>query len=96
MSRYVMNEDDLWGLISALGAKTRVHGDEVQFEYCPYCHGGQKKNKWRFGINRKTGAYGCFKGGCKRQGHFVQLCRDFDYKLIDINDIKYTKFPQPE
>ena len=55
MSRYVMNEDDLWGLVSALGVKTKVHADEVQFEYCPYCHGGSKRDKWKFGINRKTG-----------------------------------------
>ena len=94
MSGYVMNEDDLWGLISALGAKTKVHGDEVQFEYCPYCHGGTKKSKWKFGINRKTGAYGCFKGGCQKQGHFVQLCRDFDYRLE--NETEWVKFPQPE
>ena len=91
-----MNEDDLWGFISAMGAKTRVHGDEVQFEYCPYCHGGSKGDKWKFGINRRTGAFGCFKGGCKKQGHFVQLCRDFDYELTDINNVKYAKFPQPD
>ena len=96
MSGYVMNEDDLWGLVAALGAKTKAHGDEVQFEYCPYCHGGLKKDKWKFGINRKSGAYGCFKGGCQKHGHFVQLCRDFNYDLTDLKDIKYVKFPQPE
>lgn len=96
MSGYVMNEDDLWGFVSSLGIKTKVHGEEVQFEYCPYCHGGAKKDKWKFGINRKTGAYGCFKGGCKRQGHFVQLCRDFNYELTDISEARYTKFPQPD
>lgn len=95
MSGYVMNEDDLWGFISAMGVKTKVHGDEVQFEYCPYCNGGAKKDKWKFGINRNTGAFGCFKGGCRKQGHFVQLCRDFNYELIDTDDVKYTKFPQP-
>lgn len=96
MSGYVMNEDDLWGFIASMGVKTKVSGDEVKFEYCPYCHGGSKGDKWKFGINRKTGAYGCFKGGCKKQGHFVQLCRDFDYELIDTNDIKYARFPQPD
>ena len=96
MSSYVMNEDDLWGFITANNFKTRVHGDEVQFEYCPYCHGGSKGDKWKFGINRKTGAFGCFKGGCDKHGHFVQLCRDFNYELIDSKNIKYTKFPQPE
>ena len=96
MSGYVMNEDDLWGLISAIGAKTRIRGEEIQFEYCPYCQGGTKKDKWKFGINRRTGAYGCFKGGCDKHGHFVQLCRDFGYELIDSRNIKYTKFPQPE
>ena len=95
MSGYVMNEDDLWGLVSALGVKTRVHGEEVQFEFCPYCHGGSKGDKWKFGVNRKTGAYGCFKGGCKKQGHFVQLCRDFGYELTDPGT-NYQKFPQPD
>jgi len=96
MSGYVMNEDDLWGFITTLGAKTKVHGDEVQFEYCPYCHGGAKKDKWKFGVNRKTGAFGCFKGGCNKHGHFVQMCRDFGYELIDSNTMKYAKFPQPD
>lgn len=94
MSGHVMTEDELWGLVSALGIKTRVRGEEIQFEYCPYCHGGAKKDKWKFGINRKSGAYGCFKGGCKKQGHFVQLCRDFDYALE--NETRWVKFPQPE
>lgn len=96
MSSYAMNEDDLWGLVAALGAKTKVHGDEVQFEYCPYCHGGSKQDKWKFGVNRKTGAYGCFKGGCQKHGHFVQLCRDFNFDLVDTKDLKYAKFPQPD
>ena len=94
MSGYAMVEEDLWGLIAALGAKTKVTEDEVKFEYCPYCHGGSKGDKWNFGINRKTGAFGCFKGGCQKHGHFVQLCRDFDYKLD--RQTKYENFPQPE
>ena len=96
MSGYVMNEDDLWGLVASLGVKTKIHGDEVQFEYCPYCHGGQKRNRWTLGVNRKTGAYGCFKGSCEKHGHFVQLCRDFGYELVDPANIKYANFPQPE
>ena len=96
MSGYIMNEDDLWGFISSMGVKTRVHGDEVQFEYCPYCHGGSKGDKWKFGVNRRSGAFGCFKGGCKKQGHFVQLCRDFGYELTDLNETKYVRFPQPD
>jgi len=94
VSKYNMREEDLWGLVAQLGIKTRVHGDEVQFEYCPYCHGGTKKDKWKFGINKKTGAYGCFKGGCMKQGHFVQLCRDMDYSLE--NDYGVRQFPQPD
>lgn len=94
MSNYVMNEDDLWGLVAQLGVKTKVHSEEVQFEYCPYCHGGSKGDKWKFGINRKTGAFGCFKGGCKRQGHFVELCRDMGYDL-ELNGNEYARFPQP-
>lgn len=95
MSKYVMDEEDLWGLIAQLGVKTKTHGDEIQFEYCPYCHGGQKKDKWKFGINRKSGAFGCFKGGCMRQGHFVELCRDMGYELNLDERMRYAKFPQP-
>lgn len=96
MSGYTMNEDDLWGLISANGINTKVSGDEVKFEYCPYCHGGAKKDKWKFGVNRKTGAFGCFKGGCMKQGHFIQLCRDMGYDVEDGGNTKYVQFPQPK
>ena len=37
MSGYTMVEEDLWGLIAALGVKTKVTEDEVKFDYCPYC-----------------------------------------------------------
>lgn len=91
---YEFQERDLLGLAEKLGAETRRKGDELFFKWCPYCHGdGHDKNT--FSVNVNTGLYKCFRSGCDRHGHFVQLARDFGYPL-DMGDTprKYRELPQ--
>lgn len=94
---YIMKSEDVYGLASALGAETKLKGKELFFKYCPYCNGG-KHDRETFSVNLETGAFKCFRYGCQKQGHFVQLARDFDYKLEfeDSKPKKYRALPQIE
>ena len=91
---YEFQERDLLGLAEKLGAETRRKGDELFFKWCPYCH-GDGHDKDTFSVNVNTGLYKCFRSGCDRHGHFVQLARDFGYPL-DMGDgpRKYRELPQ--
>lgn len=91
---YEFQERDLLGLAEKLGAETRRKGDELFFKWCPYCH-GDGHDKDTFSVNLTTGLFKCFRSGCDRHGHFVQLARDFGYPL-DMGDgpRKYRELPQ--
>ena len=94
--KYAMVEEDLQGLIAYLSAETKEKGDEVVFRYCPKCAQSTPKNdEWKFAINRKTGAFGCLRSSCGYHGHFVELCRDFGYRLGFFNEQQYKHIKQP-
>lgn len=94
--RYEMNRDDLFGFISFIGAETKQKGKDILFRYCPKCGNNcPKDDEWKFGVNWKTGAFGCLRGSCGYHGHFVELCRDFGYRIGIEAEQEYTKFPQP-
>lgn len=94
---YTMNSDDVYGLASALGAQTHTKGNELFFKRCPYCNGGGHDDN-TFSVNLVTGAYKCFRYSCNKQGHFVEMARDFNYPLEFDNgkEKTYKKLPQVE
>ena len=95
--KYVMNRDDLMGFIDFIGAETKEKGKDIFFRYCPKCgSSAPKDDEWKFSVNWKTGAFGCLRGSCGYHGHFVELCRDFGYKLGMDTEREYRKMPQPE
>lgn len=95
-AKYAMNEDDLRGFIQFIGAETKDKGNEVVFRYCPKCQGSAPKDdEWKFSVNRKTGAFGCFRGSCGYHGHFIELCRDFGYRVKTDEDRDFVDMPQP-
>ena len=61
-------------------------GKELFFEFCPYCNGGGH-DKETFSVNLESGAFKCFRESCGKQGHFVELARDFNFPL----DFGYEK-----
>ena len=77
---YEFKADDVRQFAGASGYKTAEKGNELFFEYCPYCNGGGH-DKDTFSVNLETGAFKCFRAGCNKHGHFVELARDFDYQL---------------
>ena len=94
--KYVMNMDDLNGFAQFIGAETKMKGKEMIFRFCPRCGSeAPKDDEWKFGVNYKTGAFGCLRGSCGYHGHFVELCRDYGYKIGMEAEREYTQFPQP-
>ena len=94
--RYEMNRDDLNGFIEFIGAEVKEKGKDVFFRYCPKCgSSAPKDDEWKFSVNWKTGAFGCLRGSCGYHGHFIELCRDFGYKVGLDAEQQYVQFPQP-
>ena len=93
---YLFRADDVYGLVSKLGADVREKGKELFFRYCPYCHGGDGRDRDTFSVNMDNGTFHCFRSGCGKSGHFVEMARDFGYPL-DFGDNRrrnYRPLPQ--
>ena len=92
---YDFKSKDAFDFASFIGAETKQKGNELFFKYCPQCHGGGT-DKDTFSVNLQTGAFKCFRASCDYHGHFVELARDFGYKLDDEQERKYRRLPQPK
>ncbi len=92
---YDFKSKDVFDFASFIGAETKQKGNELFFKYCPHCHGGED-DKDTFSVNLQTGAFKCFRASCDYHGHFVELARDFGYKLEDEQEHKYRRLPQPK
>lgn len=92
---YIFRQEDVFDFANVINAETKLKGNELFFKFCPYCHGGGH-DKETFSVNLETGAYKCFRASCGKQGHFVELARDFNYELDfeDSKKKKYRKLPQ--
>ena len=92
---YDFKSKDVFDFASFIGAETKQKGNELFFKYCPQCHGGGD-DKNTFSVNLQTGAFKCFRASCDYHGHFVELARDFGYKLDNEQERKYRRLPQPK
>lgn len=79
--RYQFKKEDAINFVGSLGYETRENGNELEFKRCPYCNGGEHNDFWTFSINMDNGAFKCLRSSCDQSGHFVELCRDFGYRL---------------
>ena len=91
---YDFKSKDVFDFASFIGAETKQKGNELFFKYCPQCPGGGP-DKDTFSVNLQNGAFKCFRASCDYHGHFVELARDFGYKLDDEQERKYRRLPQP-
>lgn len=95
--KYTMSMDDLNGFVGFIGAETKIKGKDMFFRFCPKCgSSAPKDDEWKFSVNIKTGAFGCLRRSCGYHGHFIEMCRDFGYKVGIEADREYTQFPQPK
>ena len=92
---YEFKSSDVLDFANYIGAEAKQKGNELFFKYCPRCKGGGG-DKETFSINLENGAFKCFRASCDYHGHFVELARDFGFKLDDEQERKYRKLPQPK
>lgn len=62
----------------------RTNGNEIIPKECPFCHGGQHRDKHTFALNIANKTYNCKRGSCGAQGHFTQLCREFGVQPMEV------------
>ena len=79
---YEFKEQDAYEFAREIGARAKRMGDELRFQStCPYCHGGEHRDKDTFSINLRTGQFKCMRVSCSAQGNMITLSRDFDFSL---------------
>jgi len=91
---YIFKREDAYDFSKSFGYETREKGDELEFKYCPYCQGGAHRDKYTFSVNLISGAFKCLRSSCNQSGHFVELCRDMDYRLDFEPQKIYRPLPQ--
>ena len=91
---YEFKKADVFDLAMFMGAEVKEKGNELFFKRCPRCGGGASGDRETFSVNLANGAFKCFRASCDYHGHFVELARDFGFRLEDENQKKYRKLPQ--
>ncbi len=99
---YEFSRDDAYRFASQHGGRVKEKGNELTFQYCPYCHGGSNSDKNTFSIDLKTGKFKCLRASCDAHGNMITLARDFEFSLGDQVDEyyrpkkQYRRFRKPE
>lgn len=94
---YLFNRTDATSFAEFINAETYEKFDELVFKYCPKCGGGRNgADKETFSINLKSGAFCCLRASCDYKGHFIELARDFDFKVESDKPRIYKQLPQPK
>lgn len=84
---YEFEKNDAERFAREQGIKTRTYGNELQFEYCPFCRGGKNHDKQTFSINLTNGLYKCLRAGCNQSGNMIELAKQFtEFRLSDTVD----------
>lgn len=90
-SRYKFDPEDASRFAKEFAnGKIRKNGKELEFEVCPYCHGGQNRDTFTFSINMNTGQHNCFRASCGAKGNMIKLSKDFHFSLGDDIDAYYN------
>lgn len=87
---YEFKKEDAFDFARNMSIQTKIKGDELLFNTCPYCRGGHAgKDKGTFSINLITGQFHCLRAGCGVSGNLVTLSKDFDFSLGNMVDEYY-------
>ena len=91
---YQFSADDAYRFADHQGIKAHRKGDELHFEYCPNCHGGNgaKRDKYTFSINLNSGQCKCLRSSCGYVGNMVTIAKDFDFELPS----EYQEYVKPQ
>lgn len=91
--KYILQQSDIYSFASHIGVAIKPKGNEIKFQYCPYCR-SSSSDQWTFSINSITGAFCCPRASCGEQGHFVEMARDFEFDLESISYSQYKELPK--
>lgn len=83
MALYDFDISDAERFAREQGIKTHKYGNELVFEYCPYCRGGKSHDKDTFAIGIDNGAFNCKRSSCGMTGNMITLAKDYDFRLSD-------------
>lgn len=78
---YQFKKEDAESFQKLAGIYAKERGNELQFQYCPYCRGGAHKDKGSFSINLISGQFECKRASCGVRGNMITLAKDFDLSL---------------
>lgn len=92
---YEFKASDVWNFSETIRTEKKQKGNELFFKRCPYCNGGGHDDD-TFSINLENGTFNCFRAGCGKHGHFVELARDFGFQLDFGTAKQYRRLPQRE
>jgi KaiC/GvpD/RAD55 family RecA-like ATPase len=98
---YEFRIEDAYDFARHVGIQAKNKGEELMFNYCPYCRGGaNRKDKGTFSINLKTGQCKCLRASCGVSGNLVTLSKDFDFSLGMVDEYyrpkkEYKKLKTP-
>ena len=84
LMNYEFDKEDAFRFSRHIGIGTRLKGDELIFNRCPYC--GTSSSKEKFSINLRTGQFNCFRASCGAHGNMITLSRDFDFQISEDMD----------
>ena len=84
---YKFDPNDAERFRAAVGARAKRVGAELEFRYCPYCLGGENRDKGTFYINTETGQFECKRSSCSVRGNMITLAKDFSDKFSLGSDI---------
>ena len=89
---YTFNKDDAFRFAQGTGIRYKQSGNELEFQYCPYCMGGKSHDQRTFSISLVNGAWNCKRGSCGKTGNMITLSKEFDwFSLGDGIDDYYQK-----
>jgi hypothetical protein len=70
-------------LLSQQGVKFSQKGNWYSCQYCPFCHGGQSKQVYTFGVRVDDYNYNCLRTTCGAAGSFWTLLQHFGLEPKD-------------
>lgn len=98
---YEFNSSDAYRFAKEQGIRAIPKGDELAFQYCPYCKGGEHHDRGTFSINLKSGLFNCLRSSCGRSGNMITLHKDFGFSLgAEVDNFysggRFRRFKSPE
>ena len=77
---YKFKKEDARRFAREQGIRTKVVGNELRFDKCPYCQ-ASTRDKDTFAINLDTGMFKCMRSSCGAKGNMITLHKDFGFSL---------------